>query len=132
MLDKTKAFHTVDRAIFLINLKTILDPYEFHRIKIMLNAELAIRCEAEESNFFKTDTSVPQRDGLSANEFTIYLVGVLSKENNDHICKKFTITISSKLSPLSKYDHRKDIDEHFAIYQEYSDDMSAITSDKKG
>ena len=67
MLDKSKAFHTVDRAIFLKNLKTILDPYEFHQIKIMLNAELAIRCEAEESNFFKTDTSVPQRDGLSAN-----------------------------------------------------------------
>ena len=40
------------------------------------------------------------------------------------------ITTSSKLSSLSKHDHRNDRDKHFAIYQEYADDISATTSDK--
>ena len=39
-------------------------------IKIMLNTELTVRRETEESDFFKIDTGVPQGDGLSANEFT--------------------------------------------------------------
>ena len=70
MLNMSKTFDTVDRAIPLKDLKTILDPDELHLIKVMVNTELTVRCETEESNFFKTDTGASPEDGLSANEFT--------------------------------------------------------------
>ena len=73
MLDMSKAFDTLDRAILLKNLKSILDPKELHLIKITLNAELTLRWETEEMNFFKTDTGVLKGDGLSENEFALYL-----------------------------------------------------------
>ena len=132
VLDMSKAFDTVDRAILINNLKTILDPDELHLIKIILNTKLTVRCETEESDFFKTktNTGVPQGDGFSANEFTLYLARAFYKENNDHICKKSAITTSSQLLSISKHDHQKDIDKHFAIYQEYADDTVVITSDK--
>ena len=117
MLDMSKAFDTVDRAILLKDLKTIRNPDELHLITIMFNTELTVRCETEERDFFKTDTGVPQGDGVSANELTLSLARALCKENNDHICKKSTITTSSQLSSISKFDLCMDIDEHFAIYQ---------------
>ena len=40
MLDMSKAFDTVDRAIFLQYLKTILNPDELYLIKIMFDTEL--------------------------------------------------------------------------------------------
>ena len=70
MLNMSKTFDRVDRAIPLKDLKTILDPDELHLIKVMVNTELTVRCETEESNFFKTDTGASPEDGLSANEFT--------------------------------------------------------------
>ena len=116
MLDMSKVFDTLDRAIPLKDLKSILDPNELHLIKITLNMELTGRCETEESNFCKTDTGVPEGDGLSENEFTLYLARALYKEYNDRICRKIIITTSSKLSSISKHDHLKDIDKHFSIY----------------
>ena len=77
ILDMSKAFNTLDRAILLKHLKSILDPKELHLIKITLNAELTLRCETEERNFFKTDTGVLEGDGLSENEFTLYLARAL-------------------------------------------------------
>ena len=43
MLDMSKAFDTMDRAILLKDLKIILDPEELHLIKIMLNTELTVQ-----------------------------------------------------------------------------------------
>ena len=70
MLDWSKPFKTVDRAILLKYLKTILEPDELHLLKIMLNTELTVQCETEERDFFKSDTGVPQVDNLTTNEFT--------------------------------------------------------------
>ena len=53
-------------------LETILNPDELHLIKIMLNTELTVRCETEQSDFFKTDKAVLQGDRVSANAFTLY------------------------------------------------------------
>ena len=86
MLDMSKAFYAVDRAILLIDLKTILDPDELHLIKIILNIELKIRCETEESDFFKADANVSKGDGFNSSQITLYLARALCKENNDHIC----------------------------------------------
>ena len=60
-----------------------------------------MRYETEDCNFFKTDAGVPQEDGLSANEFTSYLLKALYKENNDHTCKKSYDHNLSKLSSIS-------------------------------
>ena len=38
----------------------------------MLNTELTVRCETEQSDFFKTDKAVLQGDRVSANGFTLY------------------------------------------------------------
>lgn len=81
----------------------------------MLNTQWTVQCETGESDFFKTDAGVPQGDGLSANEFTLYFLRELYKEN-DHMCKKFMIITSSELLSISKQDHGKDIDKHFDIY----------------
>ena len=43
MLDMSKVCDTMDRAILLKDLKTILDPEELHLIKIMLNTELTVQ-----------------------------------------------------------------------------------------
>ena len=128
MLDMSKAFDTMDRAIFLQYLKTILNPDELYLIKIMFDTELTVRCETEESDFF--DTVVPQGDGLSANELTLYLLRALWQENNDLLFKKSTITTSYQLSSIWKHSYHRDIDEPFAIYQKYTDHISAITTDK--
>ena len=43
MLDMYKGFDTVDRAILLKDLKTVLDPDELHLIKIMFKTDLIVR-----------------------------------------------------------------------------------------
>ena len=43
MLDMSKALDTVDIAILLKDLKTILVPEELHLIKIVLNTELTLQ-----------------------------------------------------------------------------------------
>ena len=96
----------------------------------MLNTKWTVQCEAEESDFFKTDAEVPQGDSSSTNEFTLYLLRELCKENDGHMCKKFMIITSSELSSIPKHDHSKDIDKHFDIHQEYALYISAITTDK--
>ena len=97
MLDISKAFETVNRAIALKDLKIILNPDELGLIEIIVNTELT-----ESRNFFKTDTDVSKRDGFYADEFTLYLARALYKENNDHICKKSAITTLSEVSSISR------------------------------
>ena len=88
ILDTSKAFNTVGRAILLKDSITILDPEEPH-LKFCLIV-----------SWYYKDTGVWKGDGLIANELTLYLVRALYKENNDHICKKSTITTSSELSSV--------------------------------
>ena len=124
MLDMSKAFDTVDRSILLDDLKLIIDEDALHLIKIMLKTELTIRCGNEESSFFSTDIGVPQGDGLSANEFTLYLSNALYKqEQNDHNKDIFRPRF------LLEHNYAKYIDQHIRINQEYADDMSIITTD---
>ena len=100
ILDMSKSFDTLDRAILLKKLKALLSPDELFLIKIMFKTKVKERCKTVESAFFKTDIGVPQGDDLSANKFTLYLARAFYKENNDQICKKTMITISSELSSI--------------------------------
>ena len=106
-----KAFDTADWAIALKDLQTICDLGKLHLIKVMLNTESTLQCDTEESNFFKTDTDVPQRVDFSAIDLTWYVLRELWKENNNQICKEPMTTTSSKLPSTSRYNHCQDIDE---------------------
>ena len=66
------AFDTVNRTTLLEDLKQILEHNELHLIKI-------------------TDIGVPKGDGLSANEFTLYLSKALKAHN--HLFGQFQSTI---------------------------------------
>ena len=47
------------------------------------------------------------------------------------MCKESMTTTSSKFPSISKHNHCNDTDEPCDIYQEYADDLSAITTGKK-
>ena len=53
-------------------------------IKHLLGVKLAVICDNEISEFFTTDTGIPQGGGYSANEFTFYLANSLADDHNDH------------------------------------------------
>ena len=65
MLHMSKAFDKVDRVMLLKDLKTIFDPDELHlikiMIKIMLNTELTVRCEIEESDFISSQSTLQRK-----------------------------------------------------------------------
>ena len=88
--DMSKAFDSINRSILINDLSEILDNDETHLIKLLINVQLAVKYKSE---FFKTDTGVPQGDYASANEFTFYLAKALQNDKNyEHDYMK-TITI---------------------------------------
>ena len=93
----------------------------------MLQVELSVKCGSSTSEFFKTDTGVPQGDGLSANQFTLYLANTLKNiqrnENDYAIQQPLTLT-----QIMSEHCYTKSINDEINIDQEYADDMSSITT----
>ena len=96
ILDMSKAFDTVNRKLLIEDLSKIIKRDELHIISIMLQVELSVKCGSSTSEFFKTDTGVPQGDGLSANQFTLYLANTLKNiqrnENDYAIQQPLTLT----------------------------------------
>ena len=114
-----------------MTLKKILQNDELHLVKTLLNVELSVKCESFTSKYFKTDTGAPQGDCASANEFTFYLAKSLENkiQNYEHDyakIKSIEPTPSQYLEEHSYYkpQHKK----HITINQEYTDDISVITS----
>ena len=108
MLGMSKAFDAVDRTILLNYLSNIIDNDKLHLINMMLHTQLTIRCRKEEP--LKTDIGIPQGDGLSAKEFTLYHLNALYKQN------KYRNELQHKY-------------EHFHKNLEYPDDISTVTTD---
>ena len=127
MLDMSKAFDTVNRKLLIEDLSKIINRDELHIISIMLQVELSVKCGSSTSEFFKTDTGVPQGDGLSANQFTLYLANTLKNiqrnENDYAIQQPLTLT-----QIMSEHCYTKPINDEINIDQEYADDMSSITT----
>ena len=93
--DMSKAFDTVDRSKLINELQEVINTDELHLITKLMDVKLAARCGQHVSDYFNTDTGVPQGDCMSANEFTFYLSKALEKEVKiDHdYCKPIpTIT----------------------------------------
>ena len=122
LLDMSKAFDSVNRTLLIQSLETILNADEVNLIKTMLNVELSVRCGREKSDFFPTDTGVPQGDGYSANEFTYYLADSLNtEEHSDH----------NYCLPYSNMDHNyaASIDTvEVDLDMEYADDITYVTT----
>ena len=135
LLDMSKAFDTVDRKLLINDLSKILEPDELHMLKIMINVELSVRCGTEESDFFSTDVGVPQGDGFSANEFTLYLAKTLKDDTErppitteNSYCKPIP-SKSIVPSSLVECSNHTNTDDHLRINAEYADDMTKITTD---
>ena len=127
MLDMSKAFDTVNRDILINELNNTLNRDELNIIKIMLNTELEVRCGNYTSSFFKTDTGVPQGDGLSANQFTYYLAKTLSSiPHNDHEYIEQQPQAPKHIT--SDHCYSKSTSNLININQEYADDISIISS----
>ena len=123
----SKAFDTVNHKLLIEDISKIINRDELHIINIMLQVELSVKCGSSTSEFFKTDTGVPQGDGLSANQFTLYLANTqknIQRNENDY-------AIQQPLTPTkirSEHCYTKPINDEINIYQEYSDDISSITT----
>ena len=127
MLDMSKAFDTVNRKLLIEDLPKIINRDELHIISIMLQVELSVKCGSSTSEFFKTDTGVPQGDGLSANQFTLYLANTLKniqRNENDYAIQQ-PLTLAQI---ISEHCYTKPINDEINIVQEYADDMSSITT----
>ena len=127
MLDMSKAFDTVDRNILQNDLAKILNQDELHLISIMMNTKLQVRCGTSVSETFKTDTGIPQGDGLSANQFTFYLAKVLNPgtPHQDHNYAKLT-DIRTTTQITTEHNYSTSIKNKFDINQEYADDISIL------
>ena len=107
----SKAFDSVNRVMLIEDLSKILEPDEVHMIKRLLDVRLAVKCEDELSDFFETDTGVPQGDGFSANQFTFYLANALKENPSDHTYTQVT--------------------PHVEIDMQYADDLTDINSEEE-
>ena len=126
MLDMSKAFDTVNREILLRELSKVIEPDELHMISLMLKTELQVRCGSSFSDTIKTNTGVPQGDGLSANEFTFYLACAMTEpqcHTNEHCYAGKPQTL-----PFNDHTYSKKIEDEFTINMQYADDISIATS----
>ena len=71
-----------------------------------------MKCDNEISEFFTTDTGIPQRGGYSANEFTFYLANSLADDHNDH-------------------NYAMQSTQDVEIEMEYADDLTDINTSKE-
>ena len=125
MLDMSKAFDTVDRTMLLEDLSPVIEKDELFMIKLLLGVELSVRCGKSESELFNTDIAVPQGDGLSANEFTLYLAKTLYHEkHNDHTYPSCTYKTTKMTPPfILEHSYHQHVENHVRIDQEYADDL---------
>ena len=135
LLDMSKAFDSINRTILLDELSNILDPDEIHLVSILLNTELQVRIGKEETEYFKTNTGVPQGDGYSAQEFTFYLARALEGQecnniNEHNYCQNPPSIIPTLLNPQIVSSETFQSDE-CDIAMEYADDMTEITTDSE-
>ena len=67
MLDMSKAFDSVNRAMLIEDLKGTIAEDEIHLIKVLLGVKIAVKCGHHKSDFFETDDGAPKGDCASAN-----------------------------------------------------------------
>ena len=136
LLDMSKAFDSINRALLINDLQSVIDPDELHLIKILLNVQLAVKCGKAQSKYFETDIGAPQGDCASANEFTFYLAKSLTERNNtiQHIEHSYFSNHIKKQNIIISQEHTEHsytiptLVNHIDIDHEYADDISKITS----
>ena len=82
MKDMSRAFDTVNRKMLMEDLSSILEAYELHIAKLLLeDVSLTVRCGTHYGENFTTNIGTPQGDCASPILFTLYLANALKNEN---------------------------------------------------
>ena len=122
LLDRSKAFDSIQRNTLIEDLKNFLNQDELHLIQILLDLKIAAQCGNYKNRFFSTDTGAPQGDYASASEFTFYLAKSLEATiANDMPSLEEHNKIQSNY-PIASPNCQIDID------QQYADDISKIST----
>ncbi len=93
LMDMSKAFDTVKRGKLIKQLQDILQPDELHMILLLIKyITLQVRYSCTLGKKFRTNTVVPQGDGLSPILFTLYLAKALNYEHVNNATSDHTYT----------------------------------------
>ena len=77
LLEKSKAFDSIQRNTLIEDLKNILNQDELHLIRTLIDVKIEVKYDNYKSRFFSTDTGGLQGHRASASEFTSYLAKLL-------------------------------------------------------
>ena len=127
--DMSKAFDSINRNILINDLTSVIDKDELHLVKKLMEVELAANSGNHLSEYFTTDTGVPQRDCMSANEFTFYLAKTINKRI--HIDHNYFKNVNSSEIPKPMQEHcycQIPLKQHLTLNLEYADDITEITT----
>ena len=110
-----KLFDSINQSILIKDLRKILENHETHLIKLLINVQVSVKCAKHKSDFFQTDTGVPQGDCASANEFTFYLAkAIQNNKNYEHDYMK-TISIPTVPSHVTEHNYHQQTNNHIDI-----------------
>jgi exonuclease III len=133
MMDMSRAFDTVDRAILMEDLRSILEPGELHIIKVMINeVRLIVEVAGRKGEAFTTNVGTPQGDCLSPTLFTLYLAKALSTMHSsalkDHNYQRVEDPVTKPGLPTELMDHgyAQYFDSGVVINLQYADDITWV------
>ena len=111
MMDMSKAFDSIHRAIILEDLQTILLPEELHMIKLMIDdVRLAVKIGSDIGEPFSTNIGTPQGDCISPILFTLYLANALKGKTPDKptVMQEHSYSTNEMEKPITIPAHLKD------------------------
>ena len=137
LLDMSKAFDTVERAVLMDDLSEILYKDELHIFDILLrDVEYKVRCGQSFGENFKTNIGTPQGDCASAVLFTLYLAKALQDKRTPpppHLSDHTYFEKDQPPLPDFLHDHNYDQPKprkSVNINQQYADDIGYATTSR--
>ena len=136
LMDTSKAFDKVDRETLLKYLQRIVEKYELHLLKLLLDKmELTVKCGNTFVERFETNQGVPQGDCLSPILFILYLAKELEHQPHqphllDHCYAKPEYLSTPEPTVLLEHDYYTNKQQLYEISKqvltidtEYADDV---------
>ena len=134
MLDMSRAFDTIQRGSVIEYLKEIINPDELHLVSLLIkDVKLQVKCDNFIGREFTTNIGSPQGDCASPLLFILVLSEALKKSKE--LIKSYSVPNTNR---LVNFDHtytrnieQTETEKNFSIGQEYADDCSVGSTDKK-